>query len=80
MTTIISGAVAAYLLYKRGVPLHEIAKDVVTHPISSMGNELHVAAPQPSEADDDSSRLRMLHRAILGSTVCFSTRFEGNGL
>ena len=49
-TTILSGAIAAYLLYKRGVPLTEIAEDVTSHPIRSMVNELHVTAPQPKEA------------------------------
>jgi hypothetical protein len=48
--TILSGAVAAYLLYKRGVPLTEIAEDVTSHPIRSMVDELHVTAPQPQEA------------------------------
>jgi hypothetical protein len=49
-TTIVSGVVAAYLLYRRGVPLPQIAEDVTSHPIRSMVNELHVTAPQPSEA------------------------------
>ena len=49
-TTILSGAVAAYLLYRRGVPLGEIAEDVTSHPVRSMVHELHIAAPQPKEA------------------------------
>jgi hypothetical protein len=49
-TTILSGAVAAYLLYRRGVPLDQIAKDVTSNPIGSMVSELHIAAPQPKEA------------------------------
>jgi hypothetical protein len=48
--TIFSGAVAAYLLYRRGVPLKQIAEDVASHPIRSMVNELHLTAPQPKEA------------------------------
>jgi hypothetical protein len=49
-TTILSGAVAAYLLYRRGVPVGQIAEDVTSHPIRSMVSELHNAAPQPKEA------------------------------
>lgn len=49
-TTIFSGVIAAYLLFRRGVPLNQIAEDVTSHPIRSMVNELHLTAPQPKEA------------------------------
>ena len=48
--TIISGTVAAYLLYRRGVPAGQIVEDVFNHPIGSLAQELHTPAPQPSEA------------------------------
>ena len=48
--TIVSGAIAAYLLYRRGVPLNQIAEDVTSHPIRSMTNELPLPASQPSGA------------------------------
>ena len=38
--TIASAAVAAYLLYKRGVPVSQIATDVIQHPIGTLVHEL----------------------------------------
>lgn len=38
--SIISGAVAAYLMYRRGTPIMEIAKKTVTNPIGSLVTEL----------------------------------------
>jgi hypothetical protein len=38
--TIISGVVAAYLMYRRGESLTTIAKQAVTNPISSMITEV----------------------------------------
>ncbi|ADW71480.1 hypothetical protein AciX9_4544 (plasmid) [Granulicella tundricola MP5ACTX9] len=39
-TTVLSGAAAAYLLFKRGVPVGTIASDVLTHPIGTLIHEL----------------------------------------
>ena len=39
-TTLTCGAIAAYLLFKRGVPVGEIAKDVMAHPIGTLVHEL----------------------------------------
>ncbi|ADW69050.1 hypothetical protein AciX9_2005 [Granulicella tundricola MP5ACTX9] len=39
-TTVLSGTAAAYLLYKRGVPVGTIASDVLTHPIGTLVHEL----------------------------------------
>ena len=44
-TTIISGATAAYLLFKRGVPATQIASDVISHPIGTLVNELKHGTP-----------------------------------
>ena len=39
-TTVLSGAVAAYLLFKKGVPASDIASEVLTHPIGTLVHEL----------------------------------------
>lgn len=39
LTTIISGAVAAYLMYRRGERLSTIAQEVIVHPIGSLVRE-----------------------------------------
>ncbi len=44
-TTVLCGALAAYLLFKRGVPLTEIAADVVQHPIGTLIHELEASKP-----------------------------------
>ncbi len=44
-TTVVSGAVAAYLLFKRGVPAGTIASEVIAHPISTLVHELTPNAP-----------------------------------
>ena len=44
-TTLLSGAIAAYLLFKRGVPLKEIAADVIQHPIGTLVHELEHTNP-----------------------------------
>ena len=38
--TILSGAIAAYLMYKRGTPLGDIAKRTIAHPVGSLVHEL----------------------------------------
>ncbi len=38
--TIASGALAAYLLFKRGVPVTEIAQDVLQNPFGTLVHEL----------------------------------------
>ena len=38
--TILSGAAAAYMMYKRGVPLATIAKDTITNPFGTFTSEL----------------------------------------
>ncbi len=38
--TVISGATAAYLMYKRGATVGEIAEDALMHPLSSLKREL----------------------------------------
>jgi len=38
--SVIAGAVAAYLMYKRGTPIMEIAKKTVTNPVGSLVGEL----------------------------------------
>ena len=44
-TSVLSGALGAYLLFKRGVPASTIASDVLTHPISTLANELKGQTP-----------------------------------
>lgn len=41
--TILSGAGAAYLMYRRGVPLTKIARDIVKNPLGTLKNELKTA-------------------------------------
>ena len=41
--TIGSGAVAAYLMFRRGAPLMEIAQDAVEHPFKTLVSELEAA-------------------------------------
>ena len=43
--TIASAAIAAYLLYKRGVPVSEIATDIIQHPIGTLVHELQNTNP-----------------------------------
>ena len=43
--TIASAAIAAYLLYKRGVPLNKIAEDVIQNPIGTLVHELQQTNP-----------------------------------
>ena len=38
--TILSGAGAAYLMFKRGAPIQDIAKNTLTHPVGTLTNEL----------------------------------------
>ena len=38
--TILSGAIAAYLLYKKGVPPEQILTDVISHPVKTLLYEL----------------------------------------
>jgi hypothetical protein len=38
--TVSAGAVAAYLMLRRGAPLGEIAHDAVEHPFKSLASEL----------------------------------------
>jgi hypothetical protein len=44
-TTVVSGAVAAYLLFKRGVPAGTIASEVIAHPIGALVHELKHEGP-----------------------------------
>ncbi|ADW70345.1 hypothetical protein AciX9_3337 [Granulicella tundricola MP5ACTX9] len=39
-TTVLSGAAAAYLLFKKGVPAGTIASEVIAHPIGTLIHEL----------------------------------------
>lgn len=39
-TTILSGAAAAYLMYRRGEPIQSIAARTVTNPLGSLATEL----------------------------------------
>jgi hypothetical protein len=41
--TILSGAGAAYLMFRRGVPLTTIAQDTLTHPVGSFAHEVQAA-------------------------------------
>lgn len=41
--SVISGVVAAYLMYKRGAPIFDIAKKTVTNPVGSLVTELRGA-------------------------------------
>jgi hypothetical protein len=41
--SVISGVVAAYLMYRRGTPIMEIAKKTVTNPVGSLVTELRGA-------------------------------------
>ena len=38
--TIASGAIAAYLMYRRGEPIGSIARKAMTNPIGSFANEM----------------------------------------
>ena len=38
--TVISGLVAAYLMYRRGEPLGAIAKQTITNPVGSLVSEV----------------------------------------
>ncbi len=40
---VISGLAAAYLMFKRGAPLGEIAEKAVEHPIGTLMDELKAA-------------------------------------
>jgi hypothetical protein len=42
--TIIAGAVAAYMMYRRGEPIGTIAVKAVTNPVGTLVSELQVAA------------------------------------
>jgi len=42
--TIVAGAVAAYLMYRRGEPMGSIAVRAVTNPLGSLVSELQEAA------------------------------------
>ena len=41
--SVVSGAVAAYIMYKRGTPLTTIAKKTISNPIGSLVGELRGA-------------------------------------
>lgn len=41
--TLLSGAAAAYLMYRRGEPVSQIAKRTLAHPIGSLASELKQA-------------------------------------
>ncbi len=41
--SVVSGAVAAYIMYKRGTPIMTIAKKTITNPIGSLVGELRGA-------------------------------------
>ena len=41
--TILSGAVAAYLMYRRGEPAGQIAKKTLAHPLRSLASEIKQA-------------------------------------
>jgi hypothetical protein len=41
--SVISGVVAAYLMYKRGTPILDIAKKTITNPVGSLVTELRGA-------------------------------------
>jgi hypothetical protein len=41
--SVISGVVAAYLMYKRGTPIMTIAKKTVTNPVGALVGELRGA-------------------------------------
>jgi hypothetical protein len=45
--TVASGVVAAYLLYKKGVPVGTIAEEVLTHPFGTLMHELGEGASRP---------------------------------
>lgn len=38
--SIVAGAVAAYMMYKRGTPVTTIAKKTITNPVGSLVGEL----------------------------------------
>lgn len=42
--TIAAGAVAAYLMYRRGAGLTTIAHETIEHPVGSFVREAHTAA------------------------------------
>jgi hypothetical protein len=42
--TILAGAVAAYLMYRRGEPIGTIAVKAVTNPVGSLVSELEASA------------------------------------
>ena len=39
-TTILSGGIAAYLMLKKGEPISQVAKEVVTHPFGSLVDQV----------------------------------------
>jgi len=41
--SVISGVVAAYLMYKRGTPVFTIAKKTITNPVGALVGELRGA-------------------------------------
>ena len=41
--TVLSGATAAYLMYRRGEPLGAIAKRTLVHPLGSLASEIKQA-------------------------------------
>ena len=41
--SVLSGAVAAYLMYKRGTPLFTIARKTISNPIGALAGELRGA-------------------------------------
>lgn len=41
--SVIAGAVAAYMMYKRGTPIMDIAKKTVKNPVGSLVTELKKA-------------------------------------
>jgi hypothetical protein len=42
--TLASGAVAAYLMYRRGQPIFDIAEKTVLNPVGSLVHELRTAS------------------------------------
>jgi len=43
VVSVVSGAVAAYIMYKRGTPILTIAQRTITNPIGSLVGELRGA-------------------------------------
>jgi hypothetical protein len=40
LATVVSGFIAAYLMYRRGEPLGSIAKQTITNPVGSLVSEV----------------------------------------